>query len=203
MEHDDWLEHAVRQTARAPVTIRRWFPMVARKVGDDHVEARIRLLAALPDRTEIPGLYRYGDVHERRAVVLSAGRLGVDDMLLDLARDALRSNDPRLVTAAADPAVVAALPDDEVDQALMKVIFMGIPTARVPALVARVTPLTSRRVAGFVLERVCAGREVAAEVWQVIDRYPPVAELEQIREQLHADDPERRRAAAGALARRG
>ncbi|GAA3631026.1 EboA domain-containing protein [Kineosporia mesophila] len=198
-----WVRSALVQVRADPTTIRRWFPMAARKVGAEHESVRIRLLRALPDRSEIPALYRYGDVHERRAIILSAAQLGVDDVLLELARDAFRSNDPRLVTASANPAVVERLTDEEVDQVLMKCVFMEIPLDRVPALTRRATARTSKMLAGFVLERVCAGRSVAPEVWPVIDRFPPSGELARIEQQLTADDPERRRAASAALDRRG
>lgn len=199
---DAWLESALEHVTAEPTSIRRYFPMVTRKIGEGHEQARIRMLRALPDRSEIPDLYRYGDVHERRAIVLSAHELGVDAMLLELARDAFRSNDPRLVTAAANSAVVPALDDDEVDQLLMKCVFMGIPLAEVPAVVERTRPRTSQMVAGFVLERVCAGREVTDDVWDVIDRFPPAGEISLIVEQVNSDDPEARRAAVAALARR-
>jgi hypothetical protein len=199
MEPGDWLQERILQVREDPRAIRSIFPAVARRVGARHEEARIQLLEALPDRAELADLYRYGDAHERRAVILAiVGSSGEED--LALVRDAFRSNDPRLVTAAA--AAAGQLADDEVDQVLMKCVFMGIPLEQVPMLADRATGKTARMVAGFVLERVCAGRDVAPDVWAVIDRYPPEAELAQIGEQLHAPDPERRRAASAALAQR-
>ncbi|GAB6900587.1 EboA domain-containing protein [Kineosporia succinea] len=203
MNGDVWVRESLVRIEADPASIRRLFPMVTRKVGAGHEQVRARLLRALPDRSELPGLYRYGDVHERRAVIASAAVLGVDDTLLELARDAFRSNDPRLVTASAAAAVVERLSDDEVDQVLMKCVFMGIDLSEVPALTARATARTSKMVAGFALERIVAGRDVAPQLWGVIDRYPPDVEIAQIERQLTADDPERRRAAAQALAGRG
>ncbi|GLY14419.1 EboA domain-containing protein [Kineosporia rhizophila] len=196
-----WLDEALRQVTLQPATIRRLFPMVTRKVGAGHEQARIRLLAALPDRTEIPGLYRYGDVNERLAILHSAEQLNADDALVALARDAFRSNDPRLVTACAQPSIVQRLDDDEVGQVLMKCVFMEVPLERIPAITRRATPRTARMVAGFVLERVCAGRDVAPDVWTVIDRYPAETEdeIKRIESELESSDPERRRAAAAAL----
>ena len=48
----------------------------------------------------------------------------------------------------------------------------------------RVTPDGARMLAAFVHERVAAGRDVPAEVWTVIDRYPPAEEIAAIEAEL-------------------
>jgi hypothetical protein len=51
-----------------------------------------------------------------------------------------------------------------------------------------------------VHERVAAGRDIPAEVWDVIDRNPPGAELAAIEAERSSEYPDRREAAARALA---
>ncbi|GAB3266627.1 EboA domain-containing protein [Kineosporia babensis] len=198
-----WLDNALQQIQEDPTSIRKLFPMATRKAGPEHEAARIKMLAELPDQEEIPDLYRYGDVNEKRAVILAIAERNTKDQLLDLARDAFRSNDPRLVTASAAPGIVQNLSDEEADQLLMKCLFMGIPLDRVPAITGRSTARTAEMAANFVLERVCAGRDVSPDVWPIIDQHPPAEVLNQIEEQLASADPERRKAAAQALNQRG
>ena len=56
-------------------------------------------------------------------------------------------------------------------------------------------------LAAFVHERVAAGRTVPAEVWDVIDRHPPRAEIAAIEAELDSPFADRRAAAAQALAK--
>ncbi len=57
-------------------------------------------------------------------------------------------------------------------------------------------------LAAFVHERVAAGRTVPADVWPVIDRFPPEDELAEIVAELDHPVAERREAARAALALR-
>ena len=51
-------------------------------------------------------------------------------------------------------------------------------------------------LAAFVHERVAAGRDVPAEVWIVIDQYPPAEEIAAIEAELESAFEDRRAAAA-------
>ena len=51
-------------------------------------------------------------------------------------------------------------------------------------------------------ERVAAGRDIPAEVWDVIDRNPPAAELAAIEAERESEFADRREAAERALADR-
>jgi hypothetical protein len=79
---------------------------------------------------------------------------------------------------------------------------VGIPLGGLDGLDARITPHVSRMLAAFVHERVAAGRTVPADVWPVIDRYPPEGELAEIAAELDHPVAERREAARAALALR-
>lgn len=214
-----WLEGARAAVAAEPAALRTLFPVVARRVGRGPLEpgrdgvwdrtvdeaARVVLLdAAGPAaHTELADLYRYGDSREKRAVLAALGLLPVPPgTARPLALDALRTNEPPLVAAALSERVVALLDDAELQQAVLKCVFVGLGVAGVPGLPGRVTPAVSRAVAGFVLERVAAGRDVPPDVWQVVDAHPPADVLDALHAELVSPTPQRRRAAAAALALR-
>jgi ribosomal protein L18 len=124
------------------------------------------------------------------------------DIDLDIVRDAIRSNDPRLVVAAASRPVIAHLSDNEVGQALVKCVFMEVPLARVAGLTERAGADAADMLAGLVVERVTAGRSVSPDVWTIIDRYPPVDKLQALAELATSPVEEQRRAAVSAMSQR-
>jgi hypothetical protein len=215
-----WLQDAIADVERDPAAIRTRFPMTGRKVGrepldpDDEPEdvhawtvddaARTLLLAALGDRVEqeLRELYRYGDAAERRGLLRALPFLPLGDRALDLVDDAIRTNDTRLVAAALGPYATEHLPDAAYDQAVLKCVFAGVPITPLDGLPDRATPNGARMLAAFVHERVAAGRDIAPEVWRVIDRYPPADELQAIEDELSSPYDDRRSAAERALAAR-
>jgi len=207
-----WLQEAAAEPAK--IAIR--FPAVGRKVGrgpldpdadpgDVHAwtiddAGRTVLLQALehPER-EIRDLYRYGDAAERRGILRALEYLDVD--AVDLVEDAIRSNDTRLIAAALGPYATAHLPDAAYDQAVLKCVFVGVPITPLHGL-HRVTPDGARMLAAFVHERVAAGRDVPAEVWTVIDRHHPAAEIAAIEAELDSPYEDRRAAARRTIQER-
>ena len=163
--------------------------------------ARTLLLAALGDRVEqeLRELYRYGDAAERRGLLRALPFLPLGDRALDLVDDAIRTNDTRLIAAALGPYATEHLPDAAYDQAVLKCVFIGVPIAPLDGLPARATPETARMLAAFVHERVAAGRDIPAEVWDVIDRHPPEQELALIESERQSPFEDRRAAAERAL----
>ena len=216
----EWLAATADDVARDPAAVRTAFPSVGRKLGrepldpqedPDDVHAwtvddagRTLLLAALGERAEeeLADLYRYGDAAERRGVLRALAYLPVGGRALELAEDAIRSNDTRLIAAALGPYATAHLDDAAYDQAVLKCVFVGVPIAPLDGLPERVTPDGARMLAAFVHERVAAGRDVPGEVWEVIDRYPPQEHIAAIEAELDAPFEDRRRAARDALASR-
>jgi hypothetical protein len=126
--------------------------------------------------------------------------LDVGDRVADVVDDAIRTNDTRIVAAALGPWATEHLDDAAYDQAVLKCVFIGVPISPLDGLPGRVTPETARMLAAFVHERVAAGRDIPAEVWDVIDRHPPAAEIAAIEAERQSQFSDRREAAARALA---
>jgi hypothetical protein len=219
-EQVSWLEDAVAAVLGEAESIRALFPAVGRKVGRAPLDptadpedvhswtvddaGRTLLLLALGEEAgaELAGLYRHGDTAERRGLLRALPYLPVGDAGVPLVDDAVRTNELALIAAALGPYAFARLDDDAVAQAVLKCVFVGIPLGGLDGLDARVTPHMSRMLAAFVHERVAAGRTVPADVWPVIDRYPPEDELAKIAAELEHPVTERREAAGAALALR-
>ena len=213
-----WLRESVEAVEADPEAVRTRFAMAGRKVGrgpldaaadpdDVHAwtvddAARTLLLVALGDgvEAELADLYRFGDAAERRALLRALPHLPVGDRAVFLVDDAIRTNDTRLVAAALGPYATEHLDDAAYDQAVLKCVFIGVPIAPLDGLPERATPETARMLAAFVHERVAAGRDIPAEVWDVIDRHPPAAELAAIEAERQSEFPDRREAAERALA---
>ncbi len=213
----EWLREARAAVAADPTAIRTKFPMVGRKVGRAPLEAdadpddvhawtiddaaRTLLLLALGEHAEaeLAELYRYGDAAERRGLLRALPYLDIGDRGLGLTDDAIRTNDTRLIAAALGPYATQHLPDAGYDQAVLKCVFVGVPITGLDGIPARVTPDGARMLAAFVHERVAAGRDVPAEVWTVIDKYPHAEEIAAIEHELDSPFEDRREAARRAL----
>jgi hypothetical protein len=217
----DWLREASAAVAADATAIRSRFPMVGRKVGREPLEegadpadvhawtiddaARVLLLLAAGSAAEgeLAELYRYGDAAERRGVLRSLPFLDLGDRGLSLVDDAIRTNDLRLIAAALGPYATEHLPDASYDQAVLKCVFVGVPITGLDGIPSRVTPDGARMLGAFVHERVAAGRDVPAEVWTVVDRFPPEEEIAAIESELQSEFEDRRAAAERALSYRG
>jgi hypothetical protein len=212
-----WLRESVAAIEADAGAVRSRFPMAGRKVGrapldpdaspdDVHAwtiddAARTLMLVALGDgvEAELRDLYRFGDAAERRGLLRALPHLPVGDRALDIVDDAIRTNDTRLVAAALGPYATEHLDAAAYDQAVLKCVFIGVPITPLDGLPARATAETARMLAAFVHERVAAGRDVPAEVWDVIDRHPPVDEIAAIEAELQSEFADRREAAERAL----
>ena len=193
-----WLADALSQVAARPAAVAGLFPAVSRHCGrgplpdpgpelagwtvDD--AARVLLLTALslPGAAlagEIGALYRYGDAAEKRAVLRALPWLDIGDSGVELLRDAIRTNDPRLVAAALGP--YARHLDDAVwRQAVLKCVFMGIPLSAVTGLADRADSELARMLAGLADERHAAGRTMSADATALLTRLTsPPAEPDQ------------------------
>jgi hypothetical protein len=217
-----WLADARVRVRSNPGAIATVFPAVGRHAGRQPLDpdpaaatvhawsvddaARTLLLVELGDgvRAQIEPLYRYGDTAERRGVIRALAFVEIDPSLgVKLVDDALRTNDVGLIAAAMGPFAVAHLDDAAYAQGVLKCAFVGVPLGGLVGSLERTTPELSAMLSRYVLERVAAGRDVPEDVWPLIDRNPPAAELEAIEAELGHTHADRRRAAAAALAARG
>lgn len=176
-----WLADARRRVRERPDSIRTLFPAVGRHCGRGPLRpavdpnglvhgtaddaARVRLMAALGEDgvSEVVDLYRYGDDAEKRGVL--RGLPVVDKALpvesgLELVRDALRSNDTRLVAAALGPYAGEHLDQHGWRHGVLKCLFTGVPLAAVAGMDERTDGELIRMVADFAAERRAAGRAV-------------------------------------------
>src|SRR5689334_20465588 len=217
----DWLREASAAVAADVTAIRSRFPMVGRKVGrepldpsadpadvhawtiDDAARTLLLLAGGSAIEGELAELYRYGDAAERRGVLRALPFLEIGERGLGLVDDAIRTNDTRLIAAALGPYATEHLPDASYDQAVLKCVFVGVPITGLDGIPARVTPDGARMLGAFVHERVAAGRDVPAEVWTVVDRFPPHDEIAAIESELQSEFEDRRAAAERALSYRG
>jgi hypothetical protein len=168
-----WLAEASARVAADPSALRTLFPGVGRRCGrgplgipewtvDDAV--RVLLLVAASDVDELPGLYRYGDAAEKRAVLRGLSFVDGSVFGLELVADALRTNDTRLVTAAMGDYAAEHLDDSAYRHGVLKCVFMGIPLAAVAGLDRRTDDELVRMMRSFAAERAAAGRTVPADL---------------------------------------
>jgi len=165
-----WLETASARVGADPAALRTLFPGVGRHCGrgplgipewtvDDAV--RVLLLTAASDvANELPGLYRYGDANEKRAVLRGLSFVDPNVFGLELVADALRTNDTRLVAAAMGEYAAARLDDSAYRHGVLKCVFMGIPLNAVAGLDRRTDEELVRMMRSFAAERTAAGRPV-------------------------------------------
>jgi hypothetical protein len=187
-----WLAEARGKVAADPAAVRVLFPAAGRHCGrgplvapaaangwtvDD--AARTLLIAALPLTgsaltKEIDDLYRFGDAAEKRGVLRALSVVdspkGLGDGNLPIVRDALRTNDTRLIAAALGPYGARHLDPAGYRQGVLKCVFTGIPLAAITGIDSRTDDELVRMLREFAEERIAAGRTVPDDVWLVVPR---------------------------------
>ncbi|PJJ61426.1 EboA domain-containing protein [Compostimonas suwonensis] len=143
--------------------------------------ARVALVVSLsgalddaPLATELESLYRHGDNAERRGVLLGLGALDTRPAGLvegevvaagvELAKDALRANDPRLVASALGDFGARHLDDHSWRHGVLKLVFMDAPLASVAGLDGRYDDELDRMLGALDEERRAAGRTTPDDV---------------------------------------
>ncbi|KAE8763770.1 EboA domain-containing protein [Georgenia thermotolerans] len=191
------LTDLIQEVRHDPAAARRRFPAAARLVGrgptdpsdplgvttplvEDLVRgALLEALAAARDGAadrilqDVEALYRDGDADEKRAVLRALPALPVGAGALPLLRDALRTNDTRLVAAAMGAYATAHLDDDAWRQGVLKCLFVGVPVAAVDGLDRRADAELVRMVTAYAEERRAAGREVPADATRILTDHAP------------------------------
>ncbi|MFC7487138.1 EboA domain-containing protein [Knoellia sp. CPCC 206453] len=179
-----WKDDAGQAVAADADALLSLFPAAARHAraeGDDGEAVRVGLLEAvggeLEDIVRIATLlYRRGDSAEKQAVLAAlpgldratGTRPAVGDALLPIVRDALRTNDTRLVERALGAYAATHLDDPAWRQGVVKSIFMGISLDTVPDLEQRTDDELRRMVRDFIDERRAAGRDVPADARRIV-----------------------------------
>ncbi len=188
-----WLVEAERVVRTDPPSIRTFFPAVGRVVGRQALRggsdplgvvhgtvddvARTRLLTALASATgpeelstELVSLYRFGDDAERRGVLRALASVGdqAPEAGVELVKDALRSNDTRLVAAALGPFAADHLDAHSWRHGVLKCLFLGIPLTAVAGLDRRADEELRRMVGAFAEERRAAGRAVPDDALELL-----------------------------------
>lgn len=187
-----WLAGALAAVAADPAALRELFPQAGRGCGRDLLDpadpygwtvddaARALLLLRLPQRGqallhEVDTLYRQGDAAERRAVLRALPLLPIGAEALPLVRDALRTNDTRLVAAALGEYATVHLDAAAYRQAVLKCVFTGIPLAALPGMPQRADAELARMLAAFAEERSAAGRTVPADIQPLVEAHSGAA----------------------------
>lgn len=184
-----WLAVATRRVHDDPTAIRVVFPTVGRHCGrarlhveplagwtcDDAVRAVLLVDLTLTGDAlagEIGDLYRYGDAAERRAVLRALPLLDVDDRLVWVVEDALRTNDTRLVAAALGPYASRWLDQAVWRHGVLKCLFVGVPLDAVADLATRADVELARMCVDYARERTAAGRPVPHDLRRVLSAFP-------------------------------
>jgi hypothetical protein len=94
--------------------------------------------------------------------------LPIGDAGLPLVRDALRTNDTRLVAAALGPYAAVHLDPPAWRHGVLKCVFMGIPLSEVDGMDRRVDAELVRMLRSFAEERAAAGRSIPADVVNLV-----------------------------------
>ena len=178
------IEAALAEVAARPEAIERHFPAAARRAareGRDGDDTRVALLLALRGPADevtrlLQRVYWQGDAAERRAALLALAALddplrpnAIGDTALPIVRDALRTNDTRLIAAAMGPYAARHLDDAAWRQAVLKFLFVGIPVDEVAGLETRADGELARMVRDYVAEREAAGRTVPADALAILE----------------------------------
>ncbi|MFB4313818.1 EboA domain-containing protein [Actinomadura sp. 21ATH] len=178
-----WLRESCALVAADPAALAARLPAAGRRCGrgplgsaapglagwtvDD--AARVALLAALPLAgedlaAEAARTYRHGDAAEKRGVLRALDVLDVGDGALPVVRDALRTDDTRLIAAALGPYAAERLDGGSWRHGVLKCAFLGMPLATVAGLGRRADGELVRMLRDLARERAAAGRPVPADV---------------------------------------
>ncbi|WP_181447058.1 EboA domain-containing protein [Streptomyces sp. NTH33] len=178
-----WLDQALEEAAEhlgghGPISA--WELRLAeagRRCGAAHADAaRVLILhAARADLDALTRVYRQGTADERRAVLHALPHLVPGPEAVPLVEDALRTNDTRLLAAAAGPYAARHLAPHPWRHAVLKCLFTGVPVDSVADLArrARGDAELARMLGDYAAERTAAGRPVPEDLHRVLTLTAP------------------------------
>lgn len=180
-EQDPWTTAARIEVARDARRAEELFADAVRAVGRGAPaeSARASLVAELVAHGAGPGiardLYRRGDTDERLAVLRGLSSIAAHadvtwhDIGVEIITDALRTNDPRLVSAAMGEFAQHHLDDAAWRHGVLKLVFMDSPLSEVAGLESRRDNTLAAMAERFAAERAAAGRPVPADLSLIRD----------------------------------
>jgi hypothetical protein len=175
---------AGRRLGPAPVTLspedEAALALHANGWGTDELGRALLLLASLEakprdaDVATVEDLFMTGDLRERQAVMRALPTLPAPERFVAVAVEAVRHNATSVIEAIAceNPYPSAYFPEEAFNQLALKCLFCGLSLRRVQDLPRRSTDELRRMVAGYVSERVAAGRSVPEDVAVVLEGAP-------------------------------
>jgi hypothetical protein len=173
-----WLDQALDEAAahpgiHGPISV--WELRLAeagRRCGAGHADAaRVLILhAARPDPAAPTRASRQGTADERRAVLHALPHLVPGPDAVPLVEDALRTNDTRLLAAAAGPYAARHLAPHPWRHAVLKCLFTGVSVDSVADLArrSRGDAELARMLGDYAAERTAAGRPVPEDLHRVL-----------------------------------
>jgi hypothetical protein len=183
-----WLASARVEVSREPAAIHVMSPQAGRRCGRGRVPgvpggwtvddvARTLLIAELPlEGAALAGavaeLYWEGDAAEKRSVLRALSVLDSltrsGDEFVPIVRDALRTNDTRIIAAALGRYGAGHLDAADYRQGVLKCLFSGIPLGDISGLDRRVDDELRRMMSEYAEERIAAGRPVPDDIWRFV-----------------------------------
>jgi hypothetical protein len=138
----------------------------------------------------ITNAYRQGDETERQAIVRGLCLFGSAADLKDLSLETGRANSPPLFSALAlaNPYPSAHYEDHELNQMVLKVLFLGLPVAQVIGLEKRANAELSRMCGDYLDERLAAKRPIPVDIWLALAPHASVRDEALMLDYLAHDD---------------
>ena len=134
---------------------------------------RVGILLSLPGRIDDAALvdlvaeaYRTGDLQEKQAVLRALAFLPSPERFLTIAAEGARSNAASILEAIAcdNPYPTKYFFENALNQLTMKVLFNGLPLARVVGLKGRINADLVRMARAYASERRAAGRPISEDL---------------------------------------
>lgn len=168
---------------------------------------RVALIMARRDIAEqrfaddLEDCFRCGDEGELCALYRSLALMPAGERFRWRAGEGCRSNLRSVFEAVACDSPYPAQHFDDVvwRQLVIKAVFIDVPLSRVYGVQARLSPELARMALDMVDERRKAGRGVPPQLWQCLGPYGGSRAVEALKQELHSEDEEGKRAAREAL----
>jgi len=189
------------QTPAGPLAIAAWSWADAGRVT-----LVLAAVSTRPGEAEqiVEAAYRAGDDLERAALMRGLALMPTPEALKPIALATGRTNSVPLYSALAldNPYPAAYYSEHELNQLVLKALFLAIPIERVQGLAARANPDLSRMCEDYADERLAAGRSVPADIWLALAPFASAHGAGLLIDHLSSPDPRHRYYSAKAASLR-